>query len=246
MELIPAMDLLGGRVVRLHKGDYERVTVYSTEPRAVLESYRAQGASRVHIVDLDGAREGRAAQAERITELVRAFGDSLRVQVGGGVRDLDRVKRWRDCGAERVVLGTRAVESPDFVAEAAEVLPVVVALDAREGVVSTHGWLRDSGLRAVDLARTLTARGASGVLYTDIARDGTGEGPNVEATAELAEAVPGRFVLASGGVGTLEHLRRLAGRPAIAGVIVGRALYEGSFTVSEGIAALAAATGGGA
>jgi phosphoribosylformimino-5-aminoimidazole carboxamide ribotide isomerase len=237
MEVIPAMDLLGGRVVRLHQGDYARVTVYADDPAEMLAAFVDAGARRVHLVDLDGARDGAATQGALLAGLVARFGHALRVQVGGGVRTLDQARAYRDAGADRVVVGTRAVEDPDFVAQCAEFVPVVVALDARDGRVATRGWTTLTDRTAVDLARSLAALGATAVLYTDIARDGTGAGPNVEATARLAEAVPGVEVIASGGIGSLDHLRALAAAPAIAATVVGRALYERAFTVAEALAA---------
>ncbi len=237
MIVIPAMDLLDGRVVRLHRGDYAKVTVYAHDPADVVAGFADAGATWVHIVDLDGARDGRATQAPLIESLLRRFDGLLSVQVGGGVRTLEQVRAYRDAGASRVVVGTRAVEDPDFVRTATEVLPVTVAVDARDGRVATRGWTETTDLDAVDLAKDLTARGAAAVLYTDIARDGTGEGPNVAATARLAEAVTDALVIASGGIGSLDHLRALAATKVIGAVVVGRALYERSFGVREALEA---------
>lgn len=233
ISLIPAMDLLGGRVVRLHQGDYSQVTVYRDDPGAVLREFADAGATRVHVVDLDGARDGAATQAALIARIVGALRGALRVQVGGGIRDIDRVSAYLDAGVERVVLGTRAVESQAFVEEVAARCEVVVALDAREGRVATRGWTHTTEHRVEDLARRCAAAGARAVLYTDIARDGTGEGPNVDATEALAQAVPGVEVIASGGIGSLAHLRALAARPTIASAVIGRALYDARFTLRE-------------
>ncbi len=238
MEVIPAMDLLGGRVVRLHQGDYTQVTVYADDPVAMVASFVEAGATRVHLVDLDGARDGTATQGPLLAKLLARFGSALRVQVGGGVRSLDQARAYRDAGAHRIVLGTRAIEDPDFVSQCAEIVPVVVALDARDGRVATRGWTTLTDLLATDLARDLTARGASAVLYTDIARDGTGSGPNVEATARLAEAIPGIEVIASGGIGSLDHLRALASQSTITAAVVGRALYARDFTLVQAFAAV--------
>jgi phosphoribosylformimino-5-aminoimidazole carboxamide ribotide isomerase len=237
MNVIPAMDLLGGRVVRLHRGDYARATVYHEDPVAVLASFVEAGATWLHIVDLDGARDGVATQEKLIASVLRRWGHTVRVQVGGGIRTLDQVRSYANAGATRVVVGTRAVEDPSFVTAASAICGVVVAVDARDGNVATHGWTVVTESLAVDLARSLSSRGASAVLYTDIARDGTGEGPNVEATASLAKGIPGVEVIASGGIGTLDHIRSLAQRPEIASCVVGRALYEKAFTVADALKA---------
>jgi phosphoribosylformimino-5-aminoimidazole carboxamide ribotide isomerase len=236
-QVIPAMDLLGGRVVRLHRGDYDQATVYPDDPLETLGSFVAAGATRAHVVDLDGARDGVAAQHGLIARALARFGSALKVQVGGGVRTLDQVRAYRDAGADRVVVGTRAVESPAFITEAAAVCGVVVALDARDGKVATKGWTHTTTHAVLDLAAVCVAAGATAILYTDIARDGTGEGPNLDATERLARSVPGVEVIASGGIGELSHLRALAARPVIASVVVGRALYERRFSVAEALAA---------
>lgn len=236
MIVIPAMDLLGGRVVRLHKGDYEKVTVYGHDPAAVVAGYLDAGATWVHLVDLDGARDGRATQGPLVGSLLARFGASLRLQVGGGIRTIEQVRAYRDAGASRVVIGTRAAEDPGFVREAAAVLDVTVAVDARDGKVATRGWTETTALDATTLAADCVALGACAVLYTDIARDGTGEGPNVAATERLARSVPGALVIASGGIGSLDHLRALAATGAIGAAVVGRALYEGAFTAREALA----------
>lgn len=236
MIVLPAMDLLGGRVVRLHRGDYEKVTVYGTDPAAVVAGYVEAGATWVHVVDLDGARDGRATQADLVGTLLARFGAALKVQVGGGIRTLDQVRAYRDAGASRVIVGTRAVEDPGFVREAAAVLDVTVAVDARDGKVATKGWTETTTVDATALAKDCVALGAKAVLYTDIARDGTGEGPNVAATERLARAVPDALVIASGGIGSLDHLRALAATGVIGAVVVGRALYEGAFTAREALA----------
>lgn len=237
IQVIPAMDLLGGCVVRLHRGDYEQVTVYSDDPLEVLAGFVSAGATRAHIVDLDGARDGAATQGPLIARALARFGASMRVQVGGGIRTIEQVRAYRDAGADRVVVGTRAVEDPAFITEVARVCDAVVALDARDGKVATKGWTHTTGHDVLALARVCVEAGARAILYTDIARDGTGEGPNVDATERLAEHVPGAEVIASGGIGSLAHITALAARPAIASVVVGRALYERRFGVAEALAA---------
>lgn len=236
MKLYPAMDLLGGRVVRLHQGDYEKVTVYDEAPLALVERYVRAGAERVHVVDLDGARDGAATQAALVEKILRETG--ARVQVGGGVRTLARAQAYIDAGADRVVLGTAAVRDKAFLREACASMAVVVAVDARDGMVTTHGWTEKTEISAVDLAREAASLGAVAALYTDVARDGTGGGPNVPATAALARSVAPMEVIASGGVGSLAHLEALAREGVIGACVVGRALLEGAFRCEDAFALL--------
>lgn len=235
MRVYPAMDLLGGRVVRLHKGRYDAVTVYSDDPVGTVRGFVEAGAERVHIVDLDGAREGRPAQAALVASVIAATG--ARVQVGGGIRAMEQLEAYVAAGVERVVLGTAAVKDPAFVEAACGRFAVVIAVDARDGMVAVEGWTEGSSVSAVDLAKHAQQFGARAVLYTDIARDGTGEGPNVEATAALARNVPGLEVIASGGIGSRAHLEALAARPEIAACVVGRALYDGTMTARDALSA---------
>ena len=234
MKVYPAMDLLGGKVVRLHKGRYDAVTVYSDDPLGTVQQFVDAGAARVHIVDLDGARDGQPTQAALVREIVKRTGAT--VQVGGGIRSMAQIEAYVAAGVDRVVLGTAAVKDPALVERACAAFRIVVAVDARDGMVATEGWTEGSSVRAVDLAAKAQAMGAHAVLYTDIARDGTGEGPNVEATAALARAVPGLEVIASGGIGSRAHLEALALRPEIAACVVGRALYDGTMTVRDALA----------
>lgn len=236
MEVIPAIDLLDGKAVRLLKGRYEDVTVYHDNP-PVLAAGWAGHVQRLHVVDLEGARAGRAVQKDLVTRLVKSFGSG--VQVGGGVRSLDAVKSYFDLGVERVVLGTAALKQPELIEQAATAYPgrVIIAVDARAGKVATGGWLEQSERLATDLVRELSKHRLAAALYTDIDRDGTEVGPNVEATARLARetSVP---VIASGGVGTLAHLVTLAAAGAgIVGAIVGRALHEGRFSLDDAVRA---------
>jgi phosphoribosylformimino-5-aminoimidazole carboxamide ribotide isomerase len=240
MEVIPALDLLDGKAVRLRQGKYDEVTVYDEHPHVVAAEWSGR-VRRVHVVDLDGARGGRPQQRILVRKVVAAFGAG--VQVGGGVRSMATVNAYFDLGVERVVLGTAAIRDPDLVREAAEAYPgrIVVAVDARNGNVATDGWVDQSGQRAIDVVRSLAKLGLAAVLYTDIDRDGTEVGPNVDATALLARdgGVP---VIASGGVGTLAHLAALAkAGSGVVGAIVGRALHEKRFTLEDATAA--AATG---
>ena len=236
MRVIPAIDHLDGQAVRLKQGLYDQVTTYDQRPGEIAKEWR-QVVDRLHVVDLEGARGGKPAQVDLVREVVEGFGDG--VQVGGGVRNLEAVEAYFSLGVSRVVLGTAAIKNPEFVREAAKLYPdrVIVAVDAKDGMVATEGWLDVSEMTAVDLARQIADVPLAGVLYTDIARDGMEVGPNIEETARLARegGVP---VIASGGVGTLAHLSALAATDAdIQSVIVGRALHERRFTLTEAIAA---------
>jgi phosphoribosylformimino-5-aminoimidazole carboxamide ribotide isomerase len=233
MELIPAIDLLGGSAVRLLRGSYDAATIYSDDPAGLAASWRGQ-VPRIHVVDLEAARAGKPEQLALVRRMARAFGPGL--QVGGGARSLETVAAYFSLGVERVVLGSAAVDDPSLVRRAALGHPgrIIVAVDAREGKVATDGWERQSSVSAVDLVRELDALPLAAILYTDILRDGTEAGPNVEATAALC-AVTKLPVIASGGVGTLDHIAALA-REKVAGVIVGRALHEGRFTLAEAVA----------
>lgn len=231
MEVIPAIDLRGGRCVRLQQGDYGRETVFGDDPIAMAEHWRAEGATRLHLVDLDGARDGRAAHAE----IVRRIVDRLEIpcQLGGGVRSTETLEAWLDSGLDRVIVGTQALKDRAWFARMAEAHPgrVVLGLDARDGRVATDGWLDVSAVDAVDLAREFDGLPLGAVVYTDIARDGMLAGVNLESTGALARALRAP-VIASGGIGTIEDVARVAGLP-VAGCIVGRALYEGRFRLGE-------------
>ena len=242
MQVIPSIDLWQGNVVRLRQGRYDEVTVYADDPVTVAAEWRGT-ATRLHIVDLAGAKDGRAVQTDLVRRIVAAFGPG--VQIGGGVRSLETLHAYFELGVERVVLGTAAVNDPALVRSAAQAYPgrVILALDAKGGFVATRGWVEVSEHRAADLAKTYRDDGIAAVLYTDIERDGTEVGPNVTATAELARD-SGLPVIASGGVGTLEHLRQLgrasrAGNGGIVGAVLGRSLHEKRFTLAQAIEAAA-------
>jgi phosphoribosylformimino-5-aminoimidazole carboxamide ribotide isomerase len=227
---------LDGKAVRLRQGRYDEVTVYDEHPEVLAAEWSGR-VRRVHVVDLDGAKLGRPAQRVLVRKVVASFGAG--VQVGGGVRSMATVNAYFDLGVDRVVIGTAAIHDPDLVREAAEAYPrrVVVAVDARDGMVATNGWVDQSSQRAIDVVRSMAKVGIAAVLYTDIDRDGTEVGPNVDATALLARegGVP---VIASGGVGTLEHIAALAKTGSgIVGAIVGRALHEKRFTLEDATAA---------
>ncbi len=243
MDVIPAVDILGGKAVRLRQGRYEDVTVYDDHPEVVAAEWSGR-VRRVHVVDLDGAKAGRPVQRILVRRVVAAFGAG--VQVGGGVRSMAAVDAYFDLGVERVVIGTAAIRDPELVHAAAAAYPgrLIVAVDAREGNVATDGWTDQSTRRAIDVVRELGQLGLAAVLYTDIDRDGTEVGPNVEATAALARdgGVP---VIASGGVGKVAHIEALAAAgPGIVGAIVGRALHEKRFSLEEAIAATRPGRGG--
>jgi len=235
MELIPAIDLLAGQAVRLRQGRYDDVTVYDDDPPRLAASWSGR-VPRLHVVDLEGAAAGRPVQLDLVRRIADAFGPG--VQVGGGVRSLEAVRTYLGLGVDRVVLGTVALRDPALLEDAALEYPsrIILAVDARAGLVATDGWREQSERRAVDLVRDFAGLPIPAVLYTDIERDGMEVGPNVTETARLAEE-GGLPVIASGGVGTLDHLRALAGRPWIVGAIVGRAIHEKRFTLEEGVAA---------
>jgi phosphoribosylformimino-5-aminoimidazole carboxamide ribotide isomerase len=236
MLILPAIDLLDGKVVRLHRGSYDEVTVYDDDPVARARAFRAEGADRLHVVDLEGARAGRCVQDATIRAVVAAFGAG--VQVGGGVRSREAFESYVACGAERVVLGTAALRDPALARALCTDYParVIVAVDAKGGMVATDGWTSVSSSRAVDVARAFADVPVGAILYTDVARDGTRTGPDVARTAELARetSLP---VIASGGIGSLDDLRALAAHPGIAAAIVGRALYDRVFTLRDALRA---------
>jgi phosphoribosylformimino-5-aminoimidazole carboxamide ribotide isomerase len=233
VELWPSIDLLDGKVVRLHQGDYDKVTIYHEDAVAHAMSWRGV-AKHLHVVDLEGARSGRPSSGDLVRRIVEAFGAG--VEVAGGIRDRDAIERALELGAERLVLGTAAIRNPELVRAAATAHPgrIVLAVDAKDGNVATDGWLSVSNRTAVEVVREMADLPLAAVLYTDIARDGTQVGPNIEATARLARE-GGLPVLASGGVSKLDDLRHLAEHPGIAGAIVGRALYEKVFTLEEAV-----------
>ena len=245
MDLYPAIDLRDGRCVRLYQGDYDRETVYGDDPAAQARSFAEAGAHWLHVVDLDAARSGGAANFDAVASIVETVDGP--VQVGGGVRSVPAARRLFDLGVTRVVMGTAAVESPALVADVAAVGPVAVGLDVRGREVAVHGWKEGSGRDLLDLMAVFDGSGAAAYVVTQIARDGTMEGPDTEGLA-LALAATALPVIASGGIGRPEHLDALGrldtDRP-LAGVIVGRALYEGTVTVADAVARLAGQDTGG-
>ena len=230
LTVFPAIDLRGGRCVRLRQGDFGRAREYDAEPVERAREWERRGAGALHVVDLDGAREGRPVQLELVGEIARSVG--VPVQVGGGIRTLGDLRAVRRAGASRVVIGTAAVEDRELRGRAVEELgaDLVVALDARDGIVATHGWLSSSGVGVLDLAGDLAADGVETVLYTDVSRDGTFSGAALEETAAVASILP---TIASGGVRGVRDVVALSKIEGVVGVIVGTALYEGRVTLEE-------------
>jgi phosphoribosylformimino-5-aminoimidazole carboxamide ribotide isomerase len=238
--IIPAIDLRGGRCVRLFQGRFDAETVYGDDPAAMAERWRSEGAVRLHVVDLDGAAEGTPKNREAIAAILKAA--RIPVQVGGGVRDVGTVDEYLRLGADRVVLGTRAALDPSFLRDVCKRFSgkIVVAIDARDGRVAVRGWIESTERDALDVAREASAAGAAALLYTDIRRDGTQEGPNLEALYAVASATP-TPVIASGGVATAAHVRSLAAIEGVQAAIVGQALYRGTLSLRDAMSAGASA-----
>lgn len=240
MDLYPAIDLRDGHCVRLYQGDYGRETVYGADPVAQAQAFEAAGATWIHVVDLDAARSGVPVNRDVVAAI--AAGVSVPVQTGGGIRDDAAAESLFDAGVARVVVGTAALEDPAFVRRLAARHPVTVGLDARGRDVAVRGWLEGSGADLLDLAKAFEDAGVAALVVTEISRDGTLDGPDLIGLAEVLEAtsIP---VIASGGVGTLDDLRALAGLESagrkLSGAIVGRAIYEGQFSVPEAVAVCA-------
>ena len=239
MELIPSIDLRDGRVVRLEQGDYARETAYDVDPTEVARGFQAAGVRRIHVVDLDGARDGRAGNDAVVRRILAACPD-LAVQVGGGMRTRERVEEVLGAGAACVIIGTAALEQPALLDELAARFParLILGLDARDGKVAVRGWRETSAQTVEQVLERFSKLPLAAVLHTDIGRDGLLGGPNVEATAALARR--SKFpVFASGGVGSLADLERLARTRVIAGAIVGKAIYSGAIRVDEAVLRLA-------
>ena len=235
MEVIPAIDLRLGLCVRLFQGDYQQETVFSDEPVSVALAWQEQGAPRLHLVDLDGAAGGVPVNLEVVTSIIHNL--TIPVQIGGGIRDLSTAESLLSAGADRVVIGTAAVENPSLVEDLCQKhgsQRVVIAVDAKDGLVAIKGWLEPTEVKAQDLVEQMALLGVRRILYTDISRDGTLTEPNFEANADLVRTT-GMAVLASGGIATLDHVRRLVDTGA-EGAILGRALYTEAFSLREAIA----------
>ncbi len=234
MELIPAIDLIDGKCVRLYQGDYSKETVYSDDPIEVALRWESLGARRIHIVDLDGARSGRPDNLRVVERMVNAV--QVPVQMGGGIRSLGSARRIIDAGVQRVMLGTVAVRDPDIVRSACAELgsdAVVVAIDSRDGCVAVAGWTSASDIQATDLVGNMMKSGVRTFLCTDISRDGTLSGPNYNLMRDLV-AVAGEGVIAAGGIASIQHLQRLS-QTGVGGAVIGKALYTNDIDLAEAL-----------
>jgi phosphoribosylformimino-5-aminoimidazole carboxamide ribotide isomerase len=233
IDIIPAIDLRGGKCVRLFQGDYQKETVFNDDPLQVALKWQSLGAQRLHIVDLDGAKSGDSVNFNIIKWIASSV--KIPVQLGGGMRNLETISRIMSVGVARVILGTVAVEDPNLVRRACVLFPdaVIVSIDARDGLVATRGWLQGTTLKAVDLAKDMLKLGVQRFIYTDIKRDGTLSGPNYAGLSELMQAT-GKPVIAAGGISTLENLKELQGI-GVEGAIIGQALYTGAIDLSAAL-----------
>ena len=236
MLIIPAIDLKDGHCVRLKQGMMEDATVFSEDPGAMAKHWLDQGAKRLHLVDLNGAFAGKPVNEEAIRAIVKAVGDEIPVQLGGGIRDLDTIARYLDNGISYVIIGTAAVKNPGFLHDACNAFPghIMVGLDAKDGKVAVDGWSKLTGHDVIDLAQKFEGYGVEAIVYTDIGRDGMLTGVNIEATVALAKVltIP---VIASGGITNLDDVRNLCAveSEGIMGAITGRAIYEGTLNFPE-------------
>ena len=235
MQIYPAIDLKNKQVVRLYKGDYAKVTVYSDNPVATALSFKEAGAGNIHLVDLDGAKEGSPVNYGVIKDIVSET--QLFAEVGGGIRDMRRIENYLKAGAGRVILGTAALESPDFLAEAVKEFggSVAVGIDAKDGKVATRGWLDVSDTDAAEFAVRVRDAGVKTVIYTDISKDGTLSGTNMEVYGKLVK-IGGLNVIASGGITYIDEIRQLA-RVGVYGAILGKALYAGLLNLADALRA---------
>ncbi len=246
MLIIPAIDLKDGRCVRLQQGDMDTATVFSEDPVAMARHWAAQGARRLHIVDLNGAVAGKPKNEKVIREIIGAVGDTVPIQLGGGIRDLDTIERYIDAGVAYVIVGTAAVKNPGFLHDACYAFPghIIVGLDAKEGKVAVDGWSKMTGHDVVDLGRKFDDYGVEALVYTDIGRDGMLTGVNVEATLKLAQAIK-TPIIASGGLSSVKDVQAVCKLvpEGIVGAIAGRALYEGTLDFKKAQAAADKAVG---
>jgi phosphoribosylformimino-5-aminoimidazole carboxamide ribotide isomerase len=235
MQIWPAIDLRGGKCVRLQQGDYNRETVFGDDPASMARRWVDEGAEYLHLVDLDGARDGTSANQAAVAAILAAV--DIPCELGGGVRDETTIKTWLEAGLHRLVIGTKALKEPDWFREMCRRYPrqLVLGIDARNGRVATDGWLDVSDVSATELARQYADEPLAAIVYTDIAKDGMMAGTNLSAMQEMKEAVDVP-VLASGGVTNVEDVRQLA-RLDMAGCIIGRALYEGTLTIADAVSA---------
>ncbi|MCF6237191.1 MAG: 1-(5-phosphoribosyl)-5-[(5-phosphoribosylamino)methylideneamino]imidazole-4-carboxamide isomerase [Gammaproteobacteria bacterium] len=236
MLLIPAIDLKDGKCVRLRQGIMEDDTVFSDDPLAMADQWVEAGARRLHLVDLDGAFAGKPVNGDVIKRIARKYPD-VPIQIGGGIRDVETIQAYIDVGVQYVIIGTKAVNEPEFIAEVCKKFPghIIVGLDAKNGKVATDGWAKVSEHGLIDMAKRFEKDGVEAIIYTDINRDGMMEGVNVESTVELAQAI-NIPIVASGGIVNLDDIRALCGvaDQGIMGAITGRAIYEGTLDFAEG------------
>ncbi|HKU46288.1 MAG TPA: 1-(5-phosphoribosyl)-5-[(5-phosphoribosylamino)methylideneamino]imidazole-4-carboxamide isomerase [Burkholderiales bacterium] len=246
MLIIPAIDLKDGRCVRLKQGDMSTATVFSDDPVAMAKHWAAQGAKRLHIVDLNGAIAGRPKNEKVIRQMIAAVGDQVPIQLGGGIRDLDAIESYLDAGVTYVIIGTAAVKNPGFLSDACYAFPghVIAGLDAKDGKVAVEGWSKLTGHDVVDLAKKFEEYGVEALIYTDIGRDGMMNGVNIEATLKLAQAIK-TPIIASGGLNGLADVQAICEKlvpEGVIGTIAGRALYEGKIDLKKAQAAADQAT----
>ena len=246
MLIIPAIDLKDGRCVRLKQGDMNSATVFSDDPVAMARHWAAQGAKRLHIVDLNGAIAGRPKNEKVIRDVIAAVGNDLQIQLGGGIRDLDAIESYLDAGVTYVVIGTAAVKNPGFLSDACYAFPghVIAGLDAKDGKVAVEGWSKMTGHDVVDLARKYEEYGIEALIYTDIGRDGMMTGINIDATLKLAQQLKTPLI-ASGGLNSLQDVQAVCEKlvpEGVIGAIAGRALYEGKLDLKKAQAAADQAT----
>ncbi|SES18179.1 1-(5-phosphoribosyl)-5-[(5-phosphoribosylamino)methylideneamino]imidazole-4-carboxamide isomerase [Psychrobacillus sp. OK032] len=238
IQVYPAIDMKGGKCVRLYQGDYKQETIYGDSPFDMAKKFADEGATWIHLVDLDGAKDGEKIHANEVIRIAKEL--PVSVQIGGGIRSKEDVSYYLNNGVTRVIIGSLAIAKPELVAELLEEFGgerIVIGLDAKDGMVATHGWLETSSQSAIEVGQYFATKGAKHVIFTDIATDGTLQGPNLAANKELAEAT-GLSVIVSGGISSLEDLgevAKLAKDTTISGVITGKALYNNRFTLTEAL-----------
>ncbi len=238
IQVYPAIDMKGGKCVRLYQGDYNQETIYGDSPFEMAKKFANEGATWIHLVDLDGAKDGEKIHANEVIRIANEL--PVKVQIGGGIRSKEDVSYYLDNGVSRVIIGSLAISQPELVAELLEEYGgdrIVIGLDAKDGMVATHGWLETSGKSAVEVGQYFASKGAKHVIFTDIATDGTLQGPNLKANKELAEAT-GLSIIVSGGISSLEDIgavAELAKISSVSGVITGKALYNNRFTLSDAL-----------
>lgn len=238
IQVYPAIDMKGGKCVRLYQGDYEQETIYGDSPFDMAKKFADEGATWIHLVDLDGAKDGEKIHANEVIRIAKEL--PVSVQIGGGIRSKEDVSYYLNNGVTRVIIGSLAISQPELVAQLLEEFSgdrIVIGLDAKDGMVATHGWLETSSQSAIEVGQYFASKGAKHVIFTDIATDGTLQGPNLVANKELAEAT-GLSVIVSGGISSLEDLgevAKLAKDTTVSGVITGKALYNNRFTLTEAL-----------